>query len=108
MAKKVVDLERVRRGRALADETQTKHPGQFPGGFTDAQGTVAISEALDDNAPKKKQRGSPLLAVRLPPSMIGALDEYRLAYGRKHRLTLSRSEAIRRLISLALESEAQS
>lgn len=55
--------------------------------------------------PKKKKRGrpatgkDPLLAGRVPVSLITALEEWAVRHG------VSRSEAIRRLIQRGLESE---
>ena len=115
MSRGVVDLPRVKAALAALDRHAAEHPEAFAGRSEDDWTRTLTTEeaAMNEPIPGTVQQGRPRsdheheastqVAVRLPASLLAALDAWLASYRDKHPgLALTRSDGIRALLARAL------
>jgi hypothetical protein len=105
---KPIDLPRVRAALRRLDTLAAEHPEAFTG-RTPAQWITTLEESDTMNATVTKGRPvegaehTTQVAIRLPESMIAALDSYAQANARPGQ-AVTRSDAVRMLLLRGLDS----
>ena len=95
-----IDLELMREARAELDDLRGMFPAAFVG--RTLEGVLEVSMVRPKSGPKEKMV---LTGLKITPRMRDWIDEWREQYRETKGISLARTDAIKMLISMALESE---
>jgi hypothetical protein len=95
---KKIDLAAVRAAEARLDRLAAEHPELL------GESTPEEWESILKDQIKVKSKGAPQ-ALRLPDDLLAQVDAYARALEAELHISVSRSDAIRRLITIGLERE---
>ena len=96
---KVLDLPRIKQSLENLDRIATEHP-ELLGKSTADEWEATLKEHITERPTKKTKAPQ---AIRLPDELLSRVDAYAESLESEIHISVSRSDAIRRLLVLGLE-----